>query len=122
MTDSESDPDISDLDIDIDLSLVNPEDILTPEAKRQRQIAAIQNAWTPVQSILYVQELACQNCGTVHTLPNDRLLTEWKHVDGVRKWASSQHVKPDLPIVQRKLDGKLIPMCHVCTPPETENS
>lgn len=71
-------------------------------------------AWHPQRRVLYVTRSRCQTCHRVYDMPNDRVLTEWQHSDGSRKWANSAKADPSLPTEVDYLEGHALQACHHC--------
>ena len=78
--------------------------------------------WTARRRILYVRRARCHNCGAVHDMPNDRILVEWAHADGTKKWCATGAANGNLPLEVDYLDGGKPEICQYCIIPTEETS
>lgn len=129
--DSDSEEEES-LDIDLDDIFQN----LAPPESRKQQIARrpqtlpdtgalAQRAfghWQKKRRVLFIHRRRCQHCHTIHTLPNDRVLTEYRHArNRSQSWASAGPGDLSLHHEVEYLDGKPLEYCQHCFGQPTED-
>lgn len=78
--------------------------------------------WQRQRRVLFIHRRRCQHCHSTFTLPNDRVLTEYRHRrNGSQSWATAGPGDLGLRHEIEYLDGKALECCQHCFDTPTED-